>query len=289
MGNCFSSIFRIIINNNKHNYTILKTFKKTNHKLIYLTFDNKTKIKYIVKKNRRKSFYNEIYILNKLSKLKNKHIINFYKNPDVNKNLIFIEYAYYGDLFEIYTNNKNISIITSLNIFRIIINTLLVVYNKYKISHRDIKLENIVLDKNGIIKIIDWGCSGKDDTTKIKVGTVNYRAPELIDNKDYIGQFIDVWSCGVLLFVMVCGILPMTEKKNCKWKYTIYNLNWDIYWKQIEKYISNNISINFKEIIEQMLNYDFNKRITLYDLNNNKWINNNIISNLELKKKLVSI
>ena len=52
---------------------------------------------------------------------------------------IFFEYAYYGDLFEIYTKNKNISMTPSINIFRIIINTLYIVYKKYKISHRDIK------------------------------------------------------------------------------------------------------------------------------------------------------
>jgi len=288
MGKCFSSICNFLINNNEQQYTILKTYKQNDYKFIYLTIDKKTNLKYIVKKNKKKSFYNEIYILNKICKLKNKHIVNFYKNPDINNYLIFFEYAYYGDLFEIYTKNKNISMTTSINIFRIIINTLYIVNNKYKISHRDIKLENIVLDHNGIIKIIDWGSSGADNISKIKVGTVNYRAPELINNCNYIGQFIDVWACGVLLFVMICGILPMTENKKCRWRYNIYNYNWKIYWPNIEKYIDNNISINFKKIIEQMLYYDLNKRITLEKINNNSWINHLLLNNLEIKKNLIS-
>ena len=287
MGKCFSSICKLIMNNNKQHYTILKTYKQNNNKFIYLTIDKKTNLKYIVKKNKKKSFYNEIYILNKISKLKHENIIKFYKNPDINNYLIFFEYAYYGDLFDIYKTHKQISLETSINIFRIIINTLYVVYNKYKISHRDIKLENIVLDYNGVIKIIDWGCSGKDNTTKMRVGTINYRAPELIENVDYVGQSIDIWACGVLLFVMFCGILPMTENPDCKWKYNIYNYNWDIYWQQIEKYINNNISDNFKKIIEQMLNYNINKRISLYKLNNNVWINHCILNNLKLKKNLI--
>ena len=284
MGKCFSILKKKIIYKN-NNYTILKTYKKTNTKIIYLNYSQNENSLYIVKKNKKNSFYNEIYIINKISKLNNKHIINFFKSPDINNNSIFFEYCIYGDLFDIF-QNKYISTNTSVNIFKIIINTLNTVYQKFKISHRDIKLENITLDKDGYIKIIDWGCSGTDMNNFKKIGTINYRAPEIIENKKYFGQYIDVWSCGVLFFIMVCGILPMTEKKNCYYRKTIYNSNWKLFWSVSKKNVGIKLSDDFKNIIEDIFNYDISKRISLDDLDKKK-IYYNKLSNYEIKKNLI--
>lgn len=72
--------------------------------------------------------------------------------------------------------------------------------------HRDIKPDNIMIDVNGKVKILDFGCGFKIEAHKLEkdnhqIGTVHYMAPELISRKDY-DQKVDIWSAGVLLYEM---------------------------------------------------------------------------------------
>lgn len=79
------------------------------------------------------------------------------------------------------------------------------------IVHRDLKLENIMLDKDKNVKLIDFGfstISGKGQMCKIFCGTPSYMAPEIVKNVDYVGQYADVWALGVLLFAVLTGNFP---------------------------------------------------------------------------------
>jgi serine/threonine protein kinase len=80
------------------------------------------------------------------------------------------------------------------------------------IVHRDIKLENIMMDGQGRIKIGDFGVSRKlksyNETLNEQCGTRIYIAPEICKKKPYLGPPVDVWSSGVCLFSMLCGKLP---------------------------------------------------------------------------------
>jgi serine/threonine protein kinase len=83
------------------------------------------------------------------------------------------------------------------------------------ITHRDLKPENILLDANRVVKIADFGLSNlmKDGCLlKSSCGSPNYAAPEIIGNRKYEGTSVDVWSCGVILFTMLCGGLPFEEE-----------------------------------------------------------------------------
>lgn len=83
--------------------------------------------------------------------------------------------------------------------------------HKKNIAHRDIKLENILLDESHKIKIIDFGFSvvtQKDKLLNIYCGTPSYMSPELAMKKDYQGWHADVWALGVLLYVFLCGKFP---------------------------------------------------------------------------------
>lgn len=79
---------------------------------------------------------------------------------------------------------------------------------------RDLKPENLLLDRQQNIKIIDFGLSNlysKGQQLKTACGSPCYAAPEMIAGKCYDGLRVDVWSCGVILYAMLCGHLPFED------------------------------------------------------------------------------
>ncbi|OEL38530.1 SNF1-related protein kinase catalytic subunit alpha KIN11, partial [Dichanthelium oligosanthes] len=79
------------------------------------------------------------------------------------------------------------------------------------VVHRDLKMENVMLDAEGNVKIVDFGFSKLFRYTQLQsesCGSPQYAAPELLDGREYLGPEVDVWSCGVILYGMLCGGLP---------------------------------------------------------------------------------
>jgi serine/threonine protein kinase len=79
------------------------------------------------------------------------------------------------------------------------------------IVHRDLKLENILIDDRNNVKLIDFGfsvCVGKDQKLKVFCGTPSYMAPEIVQKKDYSGFATDIWSLGIILYVLFSGNYP---------------------------------------------------------------------------------
>ena len=86
--------------------------------------------------------------------------------------------------------------------------------HRLNIVHRDLKPENLLLDWNDTVRIVDFGLSNtykKGDMLRTACGSPCYAAPEMIANKPYYGLDVDIWSCGVILFAMVCGYLPFED------------------------------------------------------------------------------
>ena len=83
--------------------------------------------------------------------------------------------------------------------------------HKKCITHRDIKLENILLDENRNVKFIDFGFSTKipnEQKVKMFCGTPSYMAPEIVTKQEYSGPPADIWASCVLLFALLCGYFP---------------------------------------------------------------------------------
>lgn len=85
------------------------------------------------------------------------------------------------------------------------------------VYHRDLKPENLLVDEHGNLKVSDFGlsalkeCQKQDGLLHTTCGTPAYVAPEIINKKGYDGEKADIWSCGVILFVLLAGYLPFQD------------------------------------------------------------------------------
>ncbi|KAH3902329.1 non-specific serine/threonine protein kinase SCDLUD_002149 [Saccharomycodes ludwigii] len=131
-----------------------------------------------------------------------------------------------------------------------------------KCVHRDLKLENILLDSNGHAKLTDFGfardCNMKNILETV-CGTTVYMAPELIERKNYDGYKIDVWALGVILYTMLFGLMPFDEADELKTKWAIINED-PVYDEQIVE------SKSAIDLLQKMLNKDPYKRPLLKEI-----------------------
>lgn len=131
------------------------------------------------------------------------------------------------------------------------------------VVHRDLKLENILVDENVNLKVADFGFATYKKINKLKSyrGTMTYMAPEIKEGKQYDGRQIDIFSTGVILFIIVQGIFPFKEAKKDEYFYNLLlNGKLETYWKKVG---GNSLSEEFKDLILKMFSYDGSKRPTI--------------------------
>lgn len=179
--------------------------------------------------------------------------------------LIVMEYIC-GDLLSFIRKRSKISENSSKIIFKQIIEGLDFIHSN-KIVHRDIKLDNILIDINNTVKICDFGVSRKlnpGDVMHEHCGTLAYIAPEIFQNNGYEGFACDIWSAGVTLYYMLSGSLPFKVNNTATFHETIIGGKYE----QLM-----NISAEARDLIDGMLQIDPRKRLTIQQILSHPWLN----------------
>ncbi|XP_039712675.1 maternal embryonic leucine zipper kinase isoform X2 [Pteropus medius] len=151
-----------------------------------------------------------------LKNLKHQHICQLYHVLETaNKIFMVLEYCPGGELFDYIISQDRLSEEETRVVFRQIVSAVAYVHSQ-GYAHRDLKPENLLFDEYHQLKLIDFGlCAkpkgNKDYHLQTCCGSLAYAAPELIQGKSYLGSEADVWSMGILLYVLMCGFLPFDD------------------------------------------------------------------------------
>ena len=203
-------------------YSFIKDIGEGNFGKVKLSTLDSTKEKFAIKildkeklKSQTKStLYNEIEII---SILKHPNIIYVDKILEDEKNYyIIMEFCEKGELFDYIVEKERLCPDEASIFFYQIINGVEYIH-KQGFVNRDLKPENLLLTKEKILKIIDFGLCHNFNGTKFlttKCGSPSYAAPEILKGFPYDGFKTDIWCCGIILYAMLCGYLPFDGDDN---------------------------------------------------------------------------
>ncbi|CAA9989606.1 serine/threonine protein kinase, putative [Plasmodium knowlesi strain H] len=196
------------------------------------------------------------------------HICKLYEAYEDGKNIYMIlEYIPNGDLLSYVCKKKRrINEDTARRIFYQLISAVDYLH-KFNVVHRDLKPENILLDDDENIKLIDFGLSTvyeKNNLLATSCGSPFYTSPEILQGNKYHGELTDVWSLGVILFLLLNRKLPFNH------------ISLNVLFQEIIKgllHFEPHISESAKNLIRNMLNVNYQKRYSLRDVKTHPWFN----------------
>jgi len=221
------------------------------------------------------------------------------EEPLVTRPAIIMEYAENGDLATIIEAAGSLPEKLARYYFHALISGLEAIHNS-KIANRDIKPENMLIDSSFNLKIADFGFAKKiqyvdgvpQPFTDV-VGTKRHMSPELLNEEEYFGDVVDIFSAGVALFRMVVGFPPFMEANYEDEFYRAiangdYELYWDrytqAYYEQTDEEIV--FSKDFKDLVNRMLAAEQQDRISLKGIKEHPWFNGSLPSSEEVVSEM---
>ncbi|XP_064486565.1 NUAK family SNF1-like kinase 1 isoform X2 [Ornithodoros turicata] len=208
------------------------------------------------------------------------HIYEVFENKD--KIVLVMQYASGGELYDYVSERKELSSDEARRIFRQVASAVYYCH-KNKICHRDLKLENILLDEKGNAKIADFGLSNVYDERNFLstfCGSPLYASPEIVRGTPYYGPEVDCWSLGVLLYTLVYGAMPFDGSN---FKRLVRQISEGDYFEPKNK---SDASV----LISRLLTVDPAKRATIVDICRDPWVNHGFDhSLLQLAEDMASL
>nr|XP_034979156.1 NUAK family SNF1-like kinase 2 [Zootoca vivipara] len=257
--------------NLRHRYEFLETLGKGTYGKVKKARERSGKLVAIksIRKDKIKDEQDLVHIRREIeimSSLNHPHIIAVHEVfENSSKIVIVMEYASKGDLYDYISERQRLTEQEARHFFRQVVSAIYYCH-KNGIVHRDLKLENILLDANGNIKIADFGLSNvfqQDRFLQTFCGSPLYASPEIVNGRPYKGPEVDSWSLGVLLYILIHGAMPFDGQD----------------YKTLVKQIS---SGDYREptklseacgLIRWMLMVNPERRATIEDIASHWWVN----------------
>ncbi|KAL3316286.1 Serine/threonine-protein kinase sik2 [Cichlidogyrus casuarinus] len=260
-------------------YAIEETIGRGNFSFVKLATHTITNMKVAIKiidksklsRENIQKMYREVDIMKKVY---HQNIVTLYQIMDTTKLLyIVMEYVPNGELFEYIRSNGKFNESVAKKKFMGLLSAVEACHDS-GIVHRDLKAENLLLDQEMNIKLavnlltlfLDFGfgtfCGSPDDLLLTWCGSPPYAAPEIFCGEPYIGTKADVWSLGVVLYVMVCGALPFGGETLPELKEQVVNANFRIpFW----------LSLVCEDLLRQMMAKKPRKRPSIKQIREHRW------------------
>ncbi|XP_019797468.1 serine/threonine-protein kinase SIK2 isoform X1 [Tursiops truncatus] len=207
--------------------------------------------------------YREVQIMKMLD---HPHIIKLYQVMETKSMLYLVtEYAKNGEIFDYLANHGRLNESEARRKFWQILSAVDYCHGR-KIVHRDLKAENLLLDNNMNIKIADFGFGNFFKSGELLAtwcGSPPYAAPEVFEGQQYEGPQLDIWSMGVVLYVLVCGALPFDGPTLPILRQRVLEGRFRIPYFMSE---------DCEHLIRRMLVLDPSKRLTIAQIKEHKWM-----------------
>ena len=283
-------------------YIIIKKKGSGASSNVYIVKDITNQTFYAAKVLKKPSdlFQNEIKILNLLKNINNPFLIKMIspgegiinrKNKEKKRQYIILENASNGELYNyIYYAKSGLNERLSKLIFQKILQGIQSLHN-IGICHRDLKMQNILVNENFIPKICDFGFATMNNNhLNDCLGTIRYAAPEILKNKPYDGFKTDIFSLGVVLLTLVtCKFGFLKAESSDRYYNFIAEKKIAKYWKELKGIIPD-ISKELKSLYIKMVSFQPKERPSIDEILNSDWmkeINNMNKEELEqLEKEL---
>ncbi|XP_053576677.1 NUAK family SNF1-like kinase 1 [Bombina bombina] len=256
----------------KHRYQILETLGRGTYGKVKRAMDKGTGKLVAVKSIQKDKITDEldkVHLQREIeitALLKHEHIIQVFEVFESRgKIIIVMEYASKGELYDFINDKHQIPESEARRFFRQIVSAVHYCH-KNGIVHRDIKLENILLDDNLNVKLADFGLSNlfhKGQVLETYCGSPLYASPEIVKGLPYYGPEVDCWALGVLLYALVYGTMPFD------------NSNYTTLTEQISsgQYRQPPHLSGACGLIDWMLTVNPTRRATVEDIASHWWVN----------------